>query len=81
MREFFIGQNTESYDWLIFLGVWLLIGIPAAIFLMWLKAFHKIKRNRHKRGRRRHRHPDTQKPGSAASASRPARDRVPPPAR
>jgi flagellar biosynthesis/type III secretory pathway M-ring protein FliF/YscJ len=77
MREFFIAQNNDLADWLIFLGVLFLVFIVTGIFLVWFKAFHKIKRNRHKRGRRRHRHSRT--PGSAGAVqSRPA-DHVPPP--
>jgi hypothetical protein len=78
MREFFIARNNDSADWLIFLGVLFLVFIATGIFLVWLKAFHKIRRNRHKRGRRRHRH--TRQPGSAGSIPRHPTDHVPPPA-
>jgi len=85
MREIFIAQNKAAADWLIFLGMVLVVCFGVGIFLVWLKTFHKIKRNRHKRGHHRHRHrqhhKQGQNPGSAASARRTSGDRVPPPAR
>lgn len=78
MREFFIAQNQDSADWLIFLGVLFLVFIATGIFLVWLKAFHKIKRNRRKRGHHRHRH--TRQPGSAGSIQRNPADHARPPA-
>jgi len=78
MREFFIAQNNDLADWLIFLGVLFLVFIVTGIFLVWLKAFHKIKRNRHKRRHHRHRH--TRSPGAAGDSQRNPADRVPPPA-
>jgi F0F1-type ATP synthase assembly protein I len=77
MREFFITQSQTSTDWFIFLGILLLFGLAAAIFIVWLKASHKLRTHRHKRGRH-HRH--GRKTRSATPTTRTPDDHVRPPA-
>jgi ABC-type nickel/cobalt efflux system permease component RcnA len=64
MREFFITANSDSADWLIFLGMLLLICLAIGIFVIWFTIF----RNKGKKRRKRHHHRHHDHQGSPLSA-------------
>lgn len=64
MRELFLAANSDSADWLIFLGMLLLICLGIGIFVVWFTIF----RNKGKKRRKRHHHRHRHHPGSPLSA-------------
>jgi ABC-type nickel/cobalt efflux system permease component RcnA len=66
IREFFITANGVQADWLIFLGILLLVCIAVGLFVVWATVFRNRGKKRRKR-RHRHHH-DRKQPGSPLSA-------------
>jgi hypothetical protein len=56
MREFFISSTGAEMDWLIFIGMLLLICLFVGIFVVWFTVFRKSGKKRRKRRHHHRRH-------------------------